>query len=56
MAKTCAIPVLHRDKFLTKVITPVRMLRQVTPTKHTAGPLGGIARAAVTESIFTSLL
>ncbi|MCE5226793.1 MAG: hypothetical protein LLG05_13175, partial [Porphyromonadaceae bacterium] len=37
--KTCAIPSLHRDKFLAKVpgFCPVR--RQVTSTNFIAGPL-----------------
>jgi hypothetical protein len=40
--KTCAIPSLHRDKFLAKVPGPCPVQRQVTPTNFIAGPLAQI--------------
>jgi hypothetical protein len=40
MAKTRAIPSLHRDSFLAKVPGPCRCLRRVTQPPFIAGPLG----------------
>ena len=44
MAKTRAIPSLHRDSFLAKVPAPstrgARCSRRVTQPPHIAGPLG----------------
>jgi hypothetical protein len=44
-AKTRAVPSLHRDSFLAKVLGLCPVRRQVTPTNFIAGPLGGIACA-----------
>ena len=41
-SKTCAIPSLHRDKFLAKVQGNCPVRRQVTPTNFIAGPLGAM--------------
>ena len=45
-AKTHAIPSLHRDNFKAKVPGFCLVLRQVTLTNYTAGPLA-VSRAAV---------
>jgi len=42
IAKTRAIPSLHRDNFLAKVYEYCPALRQVTQPPHIAGPLAGI--------------
>jgi hypothetical protein len=39
-AKIRAVPSLHRDSFLSKVPGLCPVLRQVTLTNYTAGPLG----------------